>query len=56
MWWCGWGLVLFAPLVSTTEERLWENMVTILYKRILDDGLVVYPSDEALETEVNHHS
>lgn len=56
MWWCGWSLILFAPLVSTTEERLWENMVTILYKRILDDGLIVYRGDEALEVEVDHDS
>lgn len=55
-WWCGWSLILLAPVFSTSDERVWENMVKVLYKRILADALVVYPGRESPETELNHDS
>ena len=40
--WCGLGLVPLAPLTITFEGRLWENMIKVLYKKILDDDLFAY--------------
>jgi len=40
--WCGLSLLPLAPLTITFEERLWENMIKVLYKRILDDALFEY--------------
>lgn len=55
-WWCGWSLILLAPLFSTSDERVWENIVQVLYKKILDDRLLIYPGGESRETELNHNS
>jgi hypothetical protein len=40
--WCGLSLLPLAPFNFSYEERLWENMIKVLYKKILDDGLFVY--------------
>lgn len=40
--WCGLSLLPLAPFTITYEERLWESMIKVLYKRILDDGRFLY--------------
>ena len=41
--WCGLALLPLAPVTMSSGERVWGNMVMVLYKKMLDNGLLVYP-------------
>lgn len=43
IWWCGASLLMLAPIAGS-DLRLWESMVKVLYKKILDDRLLAYSS------------
>ncbi len=55
MWWCGWSLILLAPILTTSDERLWEKMVEVLYQRMLDEGVIVYRGEGPGENELHHN-
>lgn len=54
IWWCGASLLLLTPIAGGNDLRLWENMVKVLYKKILDDRLLAYSSSDTLAAEVRH--
>jgi hypothetical protein len=44
---------MLAPIAGS-DLRLWESMIKVLYKKILDDRLLAYSSSDTLAAEVSH--